>query len=228
MSERELYSLDDLLTHPKVLRVIDNINPESAERRTYSPPKCAAFDKPCTVLTDTDQYNFTLDKAAAKQLPNLIENKVQIIEGVDDGDAALIEQYGRRRNIGIVFSGGGARFEPKVPPATVHIIALDGIVAVHNRGHVRRHIGQSGPMAHELDAPETRKHFRKRLGLVFDIVGGGLGRVVWPGIHMRTGGNLAFQCLVGIGMIGTRRDHVVQDRFQRLGHHGLDGQNADG
>ena len=108
MSGKNAPDLNQLLNNPTVLRVIDNMNPESSERRDYSPPTCAAFGKPYTVLEETDQYKFTLDNAAGKQLPNLIDNKVQIVAGVDKGDASFIAQYGRRRNIGVVFSGGPA------------------------------------------------------------------------------------------------------------------------
>jgi pyrophosphate--fructose-6-phosphate 1-phosphotransferase len=108
MSGKNVPDLSQLLKNPTVQRVIDNNNPESAERREYSPPQCTAFDKSYSVLKETDQYSFTLDNAARKQLPHLIDNKVQIIEGVDDGDDAFIAQYTRRRNIGIVFSGGPA------------------------------------------------------------------------------------------------------------------------
>ena len=108
MSGKNVPDLNQLLKDPTVLRVIDNNNPEASERRNYSPPTCAAFAKPYTVLKETDRYKFTVDNAARKQLPNLIDNRVQIIEGVDDGDAAFIAQYSRPRNIGIVFSGGPA------------------------------------------------------------------------------------------------------------------------
>ena len=108
MSVKNVPDLNQLLNNPTVLRVIDNINPEASERRDYQPPVCAAFEKPFTLLNETDRYKFTIDNAARKQLPNLIDNKVQIVEGVDEGDGDFIAQYKRPRNIGIVFSGGPA------------------------------------------------------------------------------------------------------------------------
>jgi pyrophosphate--fructose-6-phosphate 1-phosphotransferase len=41
-------------------------------------------------------------------LPNIINNQVQIVEGLNKTQAAHEQQYRRRRNIGIVFSGGPA------------------------------------------------------------------------------------------------------------------------
>ncbi|MBW2409013.1 MAG: 6-phosphofructokinase [Deltaproteobacteria bacterium] len=108
MSVKNVPDLKQLLNHPTVQRVIDNVNPDSSERRDYSPPVCAAFEKPYTVLKETDRYKFTIDNAARKQLPNLIDNRVQVIEGVDEGDSDFIAQYKRPRHIGIVFSGGPA------------------------------------------------------------------------------------------------------------------------
>ncbi len=108
MSVKNVPDLNQLLNNPTVLRVIDNINPEASERRDYQPPICAAFEKPFTVLIETDRYKFTIHNAARKQLPNLINNKVQVVEGVDEGDSDFIAQYKRPRNIGIVFSGGPA------------------------------------------------------------------------------------------------------------------------
>jgi len=108
MSVKNVDNLNKLLKNPTVLRVTDNINPEISDRRNYSPPACDVFGKKYTVLKETDRYTFTLDNEARRQLPNLIDNKIQMMEGVDESDASFIEQYGRRRNIGIVFSGGPA------------------------------------------------------------------------------------------------------------------------
>jgi pyrophosphate--fructose-6-phosphate 1-phosphotransferase len=108
MPGQKITNLEEILSHPQVKRATDDINPELRERREYRPPQCDVFSKPYTVLRETDAYRFELDKEAEKQLPNIIGNKVQLIEGQDslEGDAA--EQYGKKRNIGIVFSGGPA------------------------------------------------------------------------------------------------------------------------
>ena len=100
--------MKDLSQHPVVLRVTDDINPELLERRRYSPPVCSAFSQKYTILKETDQFEFTVDKEAQKQLPNIIGNKVQKIEGLKTADASFAKAYGKKRNIGIVFSGGPA------------------------------------------------------------------------------------------------------------------------
>jgi len=100
--------LKDMLRHSVVQRVTDDINPELLERRNYQPPVCKAFSQRYTVLKNTDQFTFTVDKEAQKKLPSIIVNKVQMIQGLKTADEALAETYGKKRNIGIVFSGGPA------------------------------------------------------------------------------------------------------------------------
>ena len=100
--------IKDVLKHPVVLKVTDDVNPELLERRQYPPPVCKAFSRKFTILHETDQFKFTVDKAAQKQLPNIIDNRVQKIEGLKTADASFAKAYGKKRNIGIVFSGGPA------------------------------------------------------------------------------------------------------------------------
>ncbi len=100
--------LQDVLKHPVVRKVTDDTNPELLERRNYLPPVCKAFSQKYTVLKETDRFKFTVDKEAQKKLPNIIINKVQKIQGIKTADAAFARAYGKRRNIGIVFSGGPA------------------------------------------------------------------------------------------------------------------------
>ena len=108
MPGKETINLEAILNHPQVKKATDDINPELLERRKYRPPQCEVFSKACTVLRETDDYRFELDKEAEKQLPNIIGHKVQLIEGHDSVDDATAGQYRKRRNIGIVFSGGPA------------------------------------------------------------------------------------------------------------------------
>ena len=89
MPDKQAISLEELLNHPRVKQVTDDINAESLERRKYLPPVCEAFSYPYTVLQETDQYRFELDKEAEKQLPNIIGNKVQLIKGQDSVDEAV-------------------------------------------------------------------------------------------------------------------------------------------
>jgi len=106
MPGQDSIKLEEILNHPQVRKATDDINPELRERREYRPPQCDVFSKPYTLLRETDAYRFELDKEAEKQLPNIIGNRVQLIEGKDrlEGDAS--RQYGKKRNVGIVFSGG--------------------------------------------------------------------------------------------------------------------------
>jgi len=106
MPRRENINLEQILNHPQVRKAIDDTNPELRARREYRPPQCKVFSKPYTVLEETDAYRFELDKEAEKQLPNIIGNKVQLVEGRDSLEGDTARQYGKKRNIGIVFSGG--------------------------------------------------------------------------------------------------------------------------
>jgi pyrophosphate--fructose-6-phosphate 1-phosphotransferase len=98
--------LEKILKHPQVRKATDDVNPELRERREYQPPRCNVFTRPYTILQPTDAYRFELDKEAEKQLPNIIGNKVQVIEGRDSLEGESAAQYSQQRNIGIVFSGG--------------------------------------------------------------------------------------------------------------------------
>jgi pyrophosphate--fructose-6-phosphate 1-phosphotransferase len=108
MPGKETISLDKILNHPQVKKAVEDINAELLERRKFSPSRCKAFSHPYTVLQETDRYRFELDREAEKQLPDIIANKVQLVLGKDSVDAAAARQYGKKRNIGIVFSGGPA------------------------------------------------------------------------------------------------------------------------
>ncbi|MBU3981174.1 MAG: 6-phosphofructokinase [Proteobacteria bacterium] len=108
MSRKESMSLEDLLKHPDVQKVTSNINQELVERREYAPPVCKVFTYPYTVLQDNSKFRFVIDKEAKKQLPNIIDNKVQSITGAENLEESLKEKYCKKRNIGVVFSGGPA------------------------------------------------------------------------------------------------------------------------
>jgi pyrophosphate--fructose-6-phosphate 1-phosphotransferase len=108
MSGKNSVDLEKILKHPQVKKAIDDINPELRERREYRPPQCEVFTAPFTILRETDDYRFELDREAEKQLPNIIGNKVQFIEGRDTVDDDTAAHYSKKRKIGIVFSGGPA------------------------------------------------------------------------------------------------------------------------
>jgi diphosphate-dependent phosphofructokinase len=108
MSGKESLPLEDLLKHPEVQKVTSNINQELVERREYAPSVCKVFTYPYTALQDNSKFRFVIDNEAKKQLPNIIDNKVQNITGSEDLEESLKEKYCKKRNIGIVFSGGPA------------------------------------------------------------------------------------------------------------------------
>ncbi len=108
MPEKKSIHIKDLLKHPQVLKVTDNVNAELLERRQYSPPVCQALTKKFSRLQQADGFQFSVDPEAQKQLPDIIGNTVQKIQGLDKADTKLTETYQKRRNIGIVFSGGPA------------------------------------------------------------------------------------------------------------------------
>lgn len=108
MKDKNLDNIEDLFKHPEVQEATNNINRELVERRGYVPPKCKAFENPYTMLKDSDRFKFNIDKEAKKHLPDIIHNKVQTIEGLDSPEESFRDRYCKRRNIGIVFSGGPA------------------------------------------------------------------------------------------------------------------------
>jgi len=108
MKDKKLDNIENLLKHPEVQEATNNINRELVERKEYVPPKCKAFEYPYTLLKDEDRFKFNIDKESKKHLPDIIHNKVQTIEGMDLPEASFRDRYCKKRNIGIVFSGGPA------------------------------------------------------------------------------------------------------------------------
>ena len=108
MADNMPVNVEKILNHPQVKKVTDDVNAEMLERRKYIPPKCEVFSNPYTVLQATDRYRFELDKEAKRQLPDIINNPVQLVKGQESVDDAVAGQYGKARHIGIVFSGGPA------------------------------------------------------------------------------------------------------------------------
>ncbi len=108
MPEKKSISIAELLKNPQVKKATGNINPELIERREYIPPMCDVFSKPYTALQDNTDFKFNVDREAAKQLPDIIDNKVQTVIGVDFPEKSFKKIYHKKRNIGILFSGGPA------------------------------------------------------------------------------------------------------------------------
>ncbi len=100
--------LEELLSNTTVKKAVDHINPELSDRRSFLPPVCEAFTAPFTVLEETGRFRFSIDPEAERQLPGIIGNRVQFIRGKDTLPPEAAARFSRRRNIGIVFSGGPA------------------------------------------------------------------------------------------------------------------------
>ena len=108
MSENDCISIEEILKKSEVQSVTSNINRELIERMSYVPPKCDAFLKPYSRLIKSSKFNFIIDPEAKEKLPDIINNKVQFVEGTDFLEKSLENEYRKKRNIGIVFSGGPA------------------------------------------------------------------------------------------------------------------------
>jgi len=108
MSVKEEFALDDFLKLPEVSEIVREENPALTARRQSMPPVCEVFKAPFTRLEENQSIRFELDNETRHKLPTLIKNRVQTVCGVDNPGEALRKTYQRRRNIGIVFSGGPA------------------------------------------------------------------------------------------------------------------------
>jgi pyrophosphate--fructose-6-phosphate 1-phosphotransferase len=108
MKDKNSDDIELLLKNPKVQEAVSSINRELMERRKYVPPKCKVFESPRTLLKEDERFTFNIDKEAKKQLPGIINNKVRTVIGVDSPGEPFKDTYGKKRRIGIVFSGGPA------------------------------------------------------------------------------------------------------------------------
>ena len=108
MGAKTSASVGDILKHPEVQKVTDNINQEVIERREYKPPVCKVFSSSYTMLEDKPHCEFDVDNEARRRLPGIIDNKVQTIVALQTPEETFKEQFNRKRKIGIVFSGGPA------------------------------------------------------------------------------------------------------------------------
>jgi pyrophosphate--fructose-6-phosphate 1-phosphotransferase len=108
MQKTPIVSSETLLLNPIVKDATDSINLEVTDRRSHRPLVCPAFNGEYTRLEVDDGYRFTIDREAAKALPDIIDSKVQRIVREDHADEKLSAMVKKKRNIGIVFSGGPA------------------------------------------------------------------------------------------------------------------------
>ncbi len=108
MAENQNSNETELLHHSEVREVIRPDNEVLMERRSSKPEICRVFTAASTGLKEDRRYRFEIDREARKQLPDIIGNTVQTVVAGASPDPDSLKRYGRRRNIGIVFSGGPA------------------------------------------------------------------------------------------------------------------------
>ena len=100
--------LDYLLNHPIATSATSDTNSETNARRLFSPKKIQIFTKEYSLLEEQVQYRFTNDEEALKVLPDIIHNTVQKIAHNEQPSEAQKNNFSKKRNIGVVFSGGPA------------------------------------------------------------------------------------------------------------------------
>ncbi len=97
-----------LLNHAVAQEATSDVNKEVIERRAFSPKKVKLFSQGYTSLDDQPNYKFSNDKEAEKVLPDIINNNVQLIVNDSEKNKEDKEFFNKKRNIGVVFSGGPA------------------------------------------------------------------------------------------------------------------------
>lgn len=105
---RKILEQEAILNSPIVIETISNTSNEVIKRRSFTPRRCDVFNSPYTVLEETDRFEVKIHPESAKRLPDIINNNVQTVKGLDSPDSDKKQQYGKKRKIGIVFSGGPA------------------------------------------------------------------------------------------------------------------------
>ena len=108
MAEKRAADLDGILASPEARKIVGDVSDEVRERREYMPKLCSVFSHPTTILKETDEFSFFVDREARRKLSRIIDNKVQRIEGTDGSQTSHKAEFGKKRHIGIVFSGGPA------------------------------------------------------------------------------------------------------------------------
>jgi pyrophosphate--fructose-6-phosphate 1-phosphotransferase len=98
----------NLLEDTEVQKATSSESQEKSARIACRPPICPVFLNKATSVQNAASYRFDIDPEAKRQLPFIIENKVQFITGADQLDQETENIYDKKRRIGIVFSGGPA------------------------------------------------------------------------------------------------------------------------
>ncbi len=108
MKDTNENDLDTLLSHPEIASVIGDVSRETEHRRSYAPRCCEVFNSEVIALEPQKQYDFSLNSEARKALPDIIDNHVQKLVDGSLMDARHTAFFKKKRNIGIVLSGGPA------------------------------------------------------------------------------------------------------------------------
>jgi diphosphate-dependent phosphofructokinase len=102
------FDVQQFLEKKEIRAMISSLSPEAAARRAFVPERCDAFTGDYTAVHNVAGFKFTIDREAERHLPDIIQNMVQQVYREDAAGDDFKEKYCRRRNIGIVFSGGPA------------------------------------------------------------------------------------------------------------------------
>ncbi len=108
MSTANDKDIENLLKHPKALDVTSDINKESIERRSFVPSRIKTFENHYVSLEKQPGYRLVKDKEAEKVLPDIIGNHVEKVVAGKEKSEEQKSFFDKKRNIGIVFSGGPA------------------------------------------------------------------------------------------------------------------------
>ncbi|MFZ1985744.1 MAG: 6-phosphofructokinase [Desulfatitalea sp.] len=108
MSPTTPVDIRHLLEHPEVQRATSPISESVKGRCDFKPPVCRAFKGKFTKVSVVERFRFDIDPEARRQLPDIINNKVQTVVAEEHASDAEAQAYRRHRRIGIVFSGGPA------------------------------------------------------------------------------------------------------------------------
>ncbi|MFO8112213.1 MAG: 6-phosphofructokinase [Desulfosalsimonadaceae bacterium] len=100
--------LEKFLKQNDIERATSDTSRALKERISFTPPLCDVFKAPFRLLENDDTYEFHLHPEAKKQLPDIIHNAVQRVVGTETPGDESLKSHRRKRNIGIVFSGGPA------------------------------------------------------------------------------------------------------------------------
>ena len=108
MTAENSKNIAELLNLPEVKMASGNVSPAIIDRRNHLPERCEAFKHAYSALRDVEGFTFEIDPEARQQLPEIIDNQVQDVMGLDELGDLEKRNYQRPRKIGIVFSGGPA------------------------------------------------------------------------------------------------------------------------